>query len=970
MSPFSEIFYFLFKNNHYIKIIFCLNLLYSFPLVYNLYILNEPYLKLKNLPSGDYLIITSQGIHLFNNNFTIDNLIYEFKTEDKIINNETDYENIALSEFKSNENYYILCLIKNYFYLFDYNKKNIALVDNLGSKLSAESYYNLIPYKITDNSLYYIIIFIKIKSITCSIMSHDIFTFVFLHYKIQGNTNEFISENEYKECVIGKVYDSSYITDSIFSCQFIGQKYLVCLYLIDDSKTIVISRFNIDKNFSKEGDYDYIIKDSNFQQIFTIITSLSFKTNNIFFCFYFEYYEGFWSSSSYYTNCAVYNYNCNTVFTIDTFNKLKNRKNFEIFYSYEATSFILLFYDQIKNLYIYEINEDLIQSNYINKEFSICNKITNFDIIYDNCIKGYNLISNCYYNNKWNIIYNFSFFYNVSRGNCQIDEEEQIFSDSIGISTDFTNIANNSIKVIENQITQLNIVNSTKEVNTEDEFYIENITNKISDDYEFGIKNETYEKDEFDIVNITNEKNNEDGLEPINLTNEIFSDSEFDITNITNKMSSDYEYNIINITNEIINETKLNISKKTNSIDRENITIIIKENRTEELIISEKEISGNNELLEEKTNALIKEGIIKINGKEEYITNLTKEELLKNIDNIIDIIEEGVNYHILSDDYSLKINPTNSSYLESNTHVNFTECENILRDSLNISSSKILTFLQLEIYNHNEKSLTNKVEYQVYYNKTFLDLSVCRDSNIQIFHEITNTSLIDIDSINTFKQSGIDIFNINDSFFNDICFPYSDSKNDVILKDRIADIYQNYSLCDEECTYNEINTEYMTISCDCKVKTNISINESSINLKKLDEIKTESNFGLIKCYKLVFSLNGKLTNIGFLIFLVLVLAQTPFLIFYFYKGTNNVKEYIISEMAKNGYINRDKDISNIRNGKIKNEIKYSKKFKKMFDKNSVVHSPPRKVKVKKHINAINNIIAFEPSSLNNLELSE
>ena len=44
----------------------------------------------------------------------------------------------------------------------------------------------------------------------------------------------------------------------------------------------------------------------------------------------------------------------------------------------------------------------------------------------------------------------------------------------------------------------------------------------------------------------------------------------------------------------------------------------------------------------------------------------------------------------------------------------------------------------------------------------------------------------------------------------------------------------------------------MTVSCDCKVKTNMSTNETS-NITKLDEIKTDSNFALIKCYKLVFS---------------------------------------------------------------------------------------------------------------------
>ena len=78
-------------------------------------------------------------------------------------------------------------------------------------------------------------------------------------------------------------------------------------------------------------------------------------------------------------------------------------------------------------------------------------------------------------------------------------------------------------------------------------------------------------------------------------------------------------------------------------------------------------------------------------------------------------------------------------------------------------------------------NLINQVEYQAYdNNKKPLDLSLCKDVDIQIFYSIKNNSLIDFDSANSFKKNGIDIFNLNDSFFNDICEPYSDSDNDVI----------------------------------------------------------------------------------------------------------------------------------------------------------------------------------------------
>ena len=229
--------------------------------------------------------------------------------------------------------------------------------------------------------------------------------------------------------------------------------------------------------------------------------------------------------------------------------------------------------------------------------------------------------------------------------------------------------------------------------------------------------------------------------------------------------------------------------------------------------------------------------------------NITKEEFLENLKEIINEIKIGQSYEYIGDDYNLLIKPTNSTFLQNSSHVNFVRCENTLREILKISSSRILTFLQMEINNKNEQSLVNRVEYQVYDdNKSLLDLTLCNDSNIGVFYSIKNNSKIDIKSVSSFKEKGIDIFNINDSFFHDICKPYSNSKNDIILKERIKDIYQNYSICDEGCIYNQINTEYMTIECDCKIKTNLTINETSLNLNQYEDIKTESNFGLIKCY--------------------------------------------------------------------------------------------------------------------------
>ena len=329
--------------------------------------------------------------------------------------------------------------------------------------------------------------------------------------------------------------------------------------------------------------------------------------------------------------------------------------------------------------------------------------------------------------------------------------------------------------------------------------------------------------------------------------------------------------------------------------------------------------------------------------------NITKDEILNELPEIINKIEIGKEYTINGEDFILVIKPTNTSYYGNTTYVNLSQCENILRNSSNISLSSILTILQIEIKNNNEKSLTNKLEYEVIDDKkNILNLSKC-NSNIQILFSLNNNSL-DLNSISDFQNSGIDIFNINDSFFNDICYPHSNSENDVILKDRIKDIYQNYSLCDEGCNYNAFIIENNSISCDCKIKTDIDLNESIVSLPSFSDIKTDSNFDIIKCYNLVFSSKGKSNNIGFWIFLFLIIILIILLILHFYKGIKPIKDYIFQEMKKYGYIDDDKDkkiqINNINKNKIKNEKKRKEKNKKdKRGKKYNLKSPPKKNKL-------------------------
>ena len=335
------------------------------------------------------------------------------------------------------------------------------------------------------------------------------------------------------------------------------------------------------------------------------------------------------------------------------------------------------------------------------------------------------------------------------------------------------------------------------------------------------------------------------------------------------------------------------IIKKTSSLEEERPDLI---STTSKLIQSSSIVSSlikNKKDINDNEIIIIQKNCLK-----------TKEEIIYNLNEFMKDYDSGKIYEIFGNDYEIKISPINTNrYNNISTYINFSNCENILRESNGLSSSDILTVYQIEIDNKYEQSLINGIEYAVFYEKNKrIDLSVCKDETIEINYQIKNISLIDKTKIYYYSEIGVDIFNSSDKFFNDICYSYSENNSDLILKDRIADIYENYSICEENCEYNGINITQYTINCQCSVKTNV---DTEVDPPHLDEIIidtfTDSNIGVIKCYKLVFNMSNKKKNIGFWIFTFLILLHIPIYIHYFIFNIKSIQKYINIELKKFGY---------------------------------------------------------------------
>ena len=165
---------------------------------------------------------------------------------------------------------------------------------------------------------------------------------------------------------------------------------------------------------------------------------------------------------------------------------------------------------------------------------------------------------------------------------------------------------------------------------------------------------------------------------------------------------------------------------------------------------------------------------------------------------------------------------------------------------------------------------------------------------------------LDIDSAKSFADSGVDIFNASDEFFNDLCHKYDNNEGkDIIIEDRRSDIYINASFCQDGCSYIGMDYELMTANCKCnssflegKIIETQDKNEQleTLNFKTITKSFISNlldfNIEVIFCYNLVFDIKKLSKNIGFYCMFLLLISQIIFLCIFLIKKLKPIKYFM------------------------------------------------------------------------------
>ena len=272
----------------------------------------------------------------------------------------------------------------------------------------------------------------------------------------------------------------------------------------------------------------------------------------------------------------------------------------------------------------------------------------------------------------------------------------------------------------------------------------------------------------------------------------------------------------------------------------------------------------------------------------------------------------------------------------------FKECYTKVQNAYNINENLLVSLVELKLNLNNPITL-----FTFFHPKSGEKLdseTICKNDSITLIenlYEILDENSVYYSAQISLTEQGINIFDINDPFFTDICFDFDNPlKKDIPLSSRIQDLFPNVSVCDKGCQYNGIDLDGMTASCDCTFN-DIANNELlkdtilSDTLGELFDFINSSNLQVFKCFEYIFKHFSR--SIGGWISLFIIVVHIVMIVLYFIIELSKIKVNIFSLTKK--YVEYIKKINkqNKKNFPPKkvtliDAIKEDKKHKKKYNK--------------------------------------
>ena len=237
-------------------------------------------------------------------------------------------------------------------------------------------------------------------------------------------------------------------------------------------------------------------------------------------------------------------------------------------------------------------------------------------------------------------------------------------------------------------------------------------------------------------------------------------------------------------------------------------------------------------------------------------------------------------------------------------NIDFGDCYEKVKNFYNITKDNLITAIA-------DKKVKNQPStfYLFFDPETGRKLEageICKNETIEVKENLLN--MLDTKNENydlqvSLTKQGINIFDINDPYYKDICYDFENPKNrDIPLKDRIQETFVNVTLCDDGCVNTGIDVTNNEATCNCKfndVTNNDLIHENAALEYLVGEVFdfiNSSNIMVLKCYKYIFKYFKR--SYGGILVLSLFGLSIIFTLIFFLIELSKMKVYILTLTEK------------------------------------------------------------------------
>ncbi len=298
--------------------------------------------------------------------------------------------------------------------------------------------------------------------------------------------------------------------------------------------------------------------------------------------------------------------------------------------------------------------------------------------------------------------------------------------------------------------------------------------------------------------------------------------------------------------------------------------------------------------------------------------------------------------------------------------LNFGECYEKLKSTFHINDDLVIAIITKKI---DGKPSPKMIYYSAYNPKNGTELPLyetCQNETLEVHEDLLSkidSQKNDINSILYLTEQDINVFNLSGAFYSDLCYHFKSSINkDIALKDRFLLFYPNITLCENGCHIKGVNLTTFKGICECKfnnlmnsmnVLEHNALYENSFG--QIQNIISETNIEVVKCYKDLFYPKYIISNLGFYIFLLFLILQIILTIIYYRHSLFSFTKYVYDLTESFYYYLLSKKI-NVPNNMIS-----------IFDDKTLKNNPVRRKRKKIHNQDNNNIVRVKKRARINLE---